>query len=131
MKKKVQNKRNNRLFTIVTILLLFIFSLSVFMVGKELIQSKKEQDAFKDLTTIVEQGNNKNDNDNTNTEELKPNYDELYHMNNDFIGWLSIPNTKVDYPLCIHQMNQSIIYVEDLIKHISRVEHHLLVKTVR
>ena len=43
--------------------------------------TKKEQDAFKDLTTIVEQSNNKNDNDNTNTEELKPNYDELYHMN--------------------------------------------------
>lgn len=98
-RKKVQNMRNNRLFTIATILLLFIFSVSVFMVGKELIQSKKEQDAFKDLTTIVEQSNNKNDNDNTNTEELKPNYEELYHMNNDFIGWLSIPNTKVDYPV--------------------------------
>ena len=66
-RKKVQNMRNNRLFTIATILLLFIFSVSVFMGGKELIQSKKEQDAFKDLTTIVEQSNNKNDNDNTNT----------------------------------------------------------------
>ena len=98
-RKKNQNKRNNCLFTIATILLLFIFSVSVFMVGKELIQSKKEQDAFKDLTTIVEQSNNKNDNTNTNIEELKPNYDELYTMNNDFIGWLSIPNTKVDYPV--------------------------------
>ena len=98
-RKKNQNKRNKRLFTIATILLLFIFSVSVFMVGKELIQSKKEQDAFKDLTTIVEQSNNKNDNTNTNIEELKPNYDELYTMNNDFIGWLSIPNTKVDYPV--------------------------------
>ena len=98
-RKKNQNKRNNCLFTIATILLLFIFSVSVFMVGKELIQSKKEQDAFKDLTTIVEQSNNKHDNANTNIEELKPNYDELYTMNNDFIGWLSIPNTKVDYPV--------------------------------
>lgn len=34
-----------------------------------------------------------------NEADILPEYRELYEMNHDFVGWLTIPGTKIDYPV--------------------------------
>lgn len=101
--------RNDFLAVIKAVLfLLFCFSMVMFIT--QAMKAKHEQDVFEDLANIVletEQNLAQNeDNDNIyepiseeKTVKPLPQYEDIYEMNNDLIGWLSIPNTKIDYPV--------------------------------
>ena len=53
---------------------------------------KEQQEALKNqMTESVTKEPVKN--------EILPNFQELYKGNNDFIGWLTIADTKIDYPV--------------------------------
>lgn len=105
-----KNKKNHVLIIVETSLfLLFIFS--AVMVIKQVLQAKHEQEAFTDLAAIVLEADqdfpmSKSDNTDAAQESTETQapvvpspYQNLYDMNNDFIGWLNIPNTKIDYPV--------------------------------
>lgn len=105
--KRIQ-KKDVLLVAKAALFLLFCFSTVMFM--KQTMKAKHEQDVFTDLANIVaetEQDLTQNeDNDNVwesiseeKAEKPLPQYENIYAMNTDFIGWLSIPNTKIDYPV--------------------------------
>lgn len=80
----------NRLYTVVIVLLLAIFLSSSFYVLNYFLNSKKESKQYTELKNqITEQ-----------TEEIPVNqYQSLYDINTDLVGWLTIDNTRIDYPV--------------------------------
>lgn len=109
-RKLFKRKCKNYILCILKIVLLLLFVFSAVMLATQILKAKQEQDAFSDLATIVSETerriplNESNDNDNELTsakmqEQSLPQYEAIYEMNGDFIGWLSIPNTNIDYPV--------------------------------
>ena len=41
---------------------------------------------------------------------ILPQYKEIYEENNDFVGWLYIPNTEIDYPVLQSEDNDYYLY---------------------
>lgn len=80
----------NRLYTMVILLLLGIFLSSSFYVLNYFLNSKKESKQYSELKEQIT----------VQTEETLVNqYQSLYDINNDLVGWLSIDNTRIDYPV--------------------------------
>ena len=80
----------NRLYTIVILLLLAIFLSSSFYVLNYFFYSNKESKQYTELKNQIT----------VETEEpLINQYQSLYDINNDLVGWLSIENTRIDYPV--------------------------------
>lgn len=104
-------KSKNCLLIIVEISLFLLFIFSTSMTIMQVQQAKHEQEAFSDLASIVldaDQDSTVSKSDNTDVEQeipetqapaAHPPYQNLYEMNNDFIGWLTISNTNIDYPV--------------------------------
>lgn len=108
--KPFVRKHKNRFLSVVAVSLFLMFIFSATMFITQALQAKREQDAFSDLAVIVleaeqnfsmdEAASNEAVQEATETQEqTSPHYDELYEMNSDFIGWLNIPNTNIDYPV--------------------------------
>jgi sortase B len=104
-------KSKNCLLIIVEISLFLLFIFSTAMTIMQVQQAKREQEAFSNLAAIVlgaDQDSTVSKSDNTDVEQESPEtqaptahplYQNLYEMNNDFIGWLTISNTNIDYPV--------------------------------
>lgn len=108
--RSYKRKHTNRILSIVKTLLFLLFIFSAVMFITQILKAKHEQDDFLDLATIVSETeqshpiNETDDNDHelTSTEtqaQPLPQYKVIYDMNSDFIGWLSIPNTNIEYPV--------------------------------
>ncbi len=94
---------------IITILSV-VFTISIIMILTEVFNSKKENDAFLDLAKSVEYTEKTKNTPQYNIDEgnfsnkqkakqtLK-NLDVLFRKNSECIGWLTIPDTKVNYPI--------------------------------
>ena len=107
------------LFVIVVVLLLIAFGVSAFMVGSYLLDGKKQADRNNELAQMVEDARATaptpapmEESVPENTEEstlpvptvvgadgILVEYAGLYELNNDMVGWLEIPNTKLKYPV--------------------------------
>jgi len=109
------------LFIIVVVLLLIAFGVSAFMVGTYLLDGKKQADRNEELAQMVENAKATTPATTTpTTEESIPEeteettlpaptvvgtdgilteYAGLYELNDDMVGWLEIPNTKLKYPV--------------------------------
>lgn len=99
-------------------ILLIIFLLSILVLSMLKYEDKKSQDTFSTLqeiaslpnaTTTTDSGLSY-DNTQNNTNEYSDStaiskglsdlsYAQLYDINNDFMGWLTIPNTNINYPV--------------------------------
>lgn len=64
------------------------------MLAKTYIQGQHEKKAFEELSSIAAQEAEK-----TPDEPQYTGYVSLYEQNKDFIGWLHISNTNIDYPV--------------------------------
>ena len=101
------------LYTITIILLVLVFLFSGYQVVNYFIDGKNQAERFDDLAAIK---NNVRDSATTptkapesaedptaSTEETEPvmlpEYAELYAMNDDLVGWITIEGTKIDYPV--------------------------------
>lgn len=109
------------LYIITIVLLLAVFAFSAFQVVTYFIESKEQAEEFDALAQIKQEAMNaataptaqpeaptepkEPDEEDTTapTEETEPQmlpqYAALYEMNNDIVGWISIPGTRVDYPV--------------------------------
>ena len=107
------------LYTITIILLLAVFAFSAFQVVTYFVESRKQAEEFDKLAQIKQEAmqaataptvkpeqpkETVGEEDSTEpTEETEiqmlPQYEALYEMNSDLVGWLTIPNTRVDYPV--------------------------------
>lgn len=105
-----------------TLIIIFagIFLLSGIMLIRYWTDSSRQSEEYDDLAALVEQarptvalGDTPNPTDPTPQDpwvtindpetgepvQLLPEYAQLYTMNNDLIGWVQIPDTKVNYPV--------------------------------
>lgn len=100
-----------------TLLILFIivFLVSGILIVNYLVNSKEQSDFYDNLANIRDEnrgerlpGNSTGDNTQTtdpdvSTEPTEPvileEFQELYQMNSDLVGWIEIPGTKVNYPV--------------------------------
>ena len=108
------------LYTITIVLLLAVFAFSAFQVVNYLVESKEQAAKFDELSQIKQNainaaaakpadkpqaseetsGEKAPDAPTEETEvQMLPQYAALYEMNSDIVGWITIPNTRVDYPV--------------------------------
>ena len=105
------------IITIVVVILVAAFGVSVFLVGNYLLEGKQQQDQYDQLAQIKENATNQTrptvpqttggESETTapteTTEATEPgileSYQELYEMNPDLVGWIQIDGTKLDYPV--------------------------------
>ena len=107
-------------FGVFAVLLLAVLLVCGFMVGRELLSRQKEKEDFEQLTKLVTVENldvipataetpavrakhNSEDVSEESAAENEPaparDLSELFAMNDDFIGWLCIPGTDINYPV--------------------------------
>ena len=108
------------LYTITIIVLLAVFAFSAFQVVTYFVESKVQAEKFDELAQIKQEamqaataptakpaeqpaetvGEGETVAPTEETEpQMLPQYAALYEMNSDIVGWLTIPNTRVDYPV--------------------------------
>lgn len=106
------------LFIGIVIVLVIAFGVSAFKVGSYVLEGKKSQDSYDELAQIKANaesaakettaaaatdatGETTEPTDATAATEpgILAEYEELYEMNNDLVGWIKIEGTKVDYPV--------------------------------
>jgi len=86
------------------LLLIAAIAVSGFMIIREQLGRQKEADEFAELAEIVMRGDTEEPEPAPTvmpdeSAEKKTSYDELYEMNRDFIGWLRIGGTNINYPV--------------------------------
>lgn len=79
-----------------TMIFTALFLISAVMLGKMLLDRHANQQAFDEVAQLVEQPS---DEETAQPLTAAEKYGALYQQNNDFIGWISIENTEVNYPV--------------------------------
>lgn len=114
--KKYGRRIKPRLCSALFLLFGAVFIVSAVAIAKQLIESEQEEASFIELATTAELAQQAEEMDGLfglvsnvpkpqqpeETEPEEPQYTEyaaLYAENNDFVGWLHIDNTSVDYPV--------------------------------
>lgn len=92
-----------------TLLLIGIVLISSYFIFKELKENKEQEKVFEELTEIVEQSNDKE-------EKQERDLQQLYQINDDFVGWLSIENTTINYPVMQTKNNPNYYLKRDFYK---------------
>lgn len=108
------------LYTALIVVLLLVFGVSAFFVGRYVLEGRQQAQRFDELaqkkeqaaTTVATQPQSTQpqqspdaatDATQPTTEQgepaILPEYAELYEMNTDMVGWIKIEGTKVDYPV--------------------------------
>ena len=101
------------LFSVIAVLLLVAFGVSAYMVGSYLLDGKKQEERNNELAQMVEDARSTTaaaeetvPGETTETaqtesgeKEILEVYAGLYELNNDMVGWLEIPSTKLKYPV--------------------------------
>lgn len=89
-----------------------VFIISAIYIAKNLKENKIQEKEFENIANIVEENINIQDETNytentqneikieqKNNDYKKRKLNELYNINSDFIGWISIENTSLNYPV--------------------------------
>lgn len=107
------------LYGALIVVLLLVFGVSAFFVGRYVLEGKQQAQRFGELADIKNQAtvpttqstapaDDPADPTAPTTQEavqpteaggILPEYKDLYAMNNDLVGWIKIEGTKVDYPV--------------------------------
>lgn len=84
-------------FSVLFLVFLTLFVISAVIIIKSHIQGKQEQAAFAGLAATAEMSQEQTEE--TPKESQYTAYAALYVKNSDFVGWLHIDNTNIDYPV--------------------------------
>lgn len=103
----------NKKYKIILMLLIVIIAISSYFLIKEIAESKKENDIYKNLQEIIQE-NTIYSNENYHTDILEQetsnllykenktnnyNLDNISKINSDVVGWLKIDGTNINYPI--------------------------------
>ena len=81
---------NKKLYILSIILLTVILAVSTFFITSYYLDDKEQTEQFESLIEIMDKNENRSKNNK---------YADLYSQNNDFIGWISIDGTNINYPV--------------------------------
>lgn len=98
---------------ILIVLCVAVFLVSAFFLGRYLLESLQTRNQFDALAQIKDQATEPTgqedpipaesvdtpDPDDGDAVQILPEYAQLYAMNNDLVGWITIENTVIDYPV--------------------------------
>lgn len=98
MSNRTKKSSVNPILYILLIISAIAFVVSGFMLFSTISKGKKEQAVFEQLSPTVNQVESVVENDNK-TNPLKDHYINLKKQNDDFIGWIKIDGTLLDYPV--------------------------------
>lgn len=90
--------RKNPIITVISVIAALTLLFSLYMIISTLVTGKQEQNAFDELSELVEREKENATPELTEPSTL-PEYAAIYERNSDFFGWLHIDGTKIDYPV--------------------------------
>lgn len=79
----------NKICIVMILVLAAIFAVSTYIFVSDNLDDKKQLDEFESIAQAVDDSEQCSDNK----------YSDLYAQNNDFIGWIRIDDTVIDYPV--------------------------------
>lgn len=79
----------NKICIVMILVLAVIFAVSTYIFVSDNLDDKKQIDEFESIAQAVEDSGQCSDNK----------YADLYAQNNDFIGWITLEDTVIDYPV--------------------------------
>lgn len=89
-----------RNFLLIICIVVFLFSM--FQITQYILDARKTNDLYKDIAEIyhvdIENQENANSDGNNGDNDIDT-LDELRKINPDIIGWITVPETKIDYPV--------------------------------
>lgn len=100
----------NKICIVMILVLTAIFAVSTYFLVTESVQDKEQMDKFESIAQAVEDSGQCSDNK----------YADLYAQNNDFIGWIKIEDTVIDYPVMQSKNNPNYYLNHNFIKEYSR-----------
>ncbi|MCI8956142.1 MAG: class B sortase [Eubacterium sp.] len=95
---------SKKILIFISLLLICILTFSIFQLLRIYTEKEKSISQFKGLKNIIE-------NTSVQTENENPQYLKLKEKNSDFIGWLTIDGTNIDYPV-MQNTNDSEFYLK-------------------
>lgn len=100
----------NKTCIIILLVLIVIFAVSTYFLVTESLQDKEQMDKFESIAQAVEDSGQCSDNK----------YADLFAQNNDFIGWLKIDDTVINYPVVQSKDNPNFYLNHNFNKEYSR-----------
>ncbi len=100
----------NKICIVMILVLTAIFAVSTYLYLTEYLQDKEQTDEFVSIAQAVEDSGQCSDNK----------YADLYAQNNDFIGWIRIDDTVIDYPVMQSSDNPNFYLNHNFNKEYSR-----------
>ncbi|NLK95072.1 MAG: SrtB family sortase, partial [Clostridiales bacterium] len=97
--KKKSNKKDivRKIILIVAIITLVVSGYKLFSIWQEYHKNAKTYDEVREYSP---QSNSEDSEDPLEKYRFKQeDFDKLFSINNDFKGWITVPNTEVDYPI--------------------------------
>lgn len=82
-------------FVILLVFFISAFSISMYFVVKETVEDKKQYEVFENIVSSVQVEYDSSD----YTDEKLKRYIELNTENSDFVGWIKIDGTHINYPI--------------------------------
>lgn len=100
----------NKICIIILLVLTVIFAVSTYLLVTEYLDDKKQVDELESIAQAVEDSGQCSDDK----------YTDLYAQNNDFIGWIKIDDTVIDYPVMQSTENPNFYLNHNFNKEYSR-----------
>ena len=92
--------KKSKLTTVLIVFLSLIMFGSVFMIGYELLSRQNDKNEFDKLAELVEETASVSANEEIEKEKsYEKDISMLFKQNADFVGWLTIPDSEVNYPV--------------------------------
>lgn len=128
--EKSSKKRSSILYIALILFFAAIFIFSAVYLIDYFVQSKQQQEDYRNLADIVASIQAENatatypadtaptaaDSPTAPTQpevlEILPEYKDLYAMNNDMVGWIKIEDTKINYPVLQTDLNNKDYYID-------------------
>lgn len=100
----------NKICIVMILVLTVIFAVSTYLLVTEYLDDKKQVDELESIAQDVEDSGQCSDDK----------YTDLYAQNNDFIGWIKIDDTVIDYPVMQLKDNPDFYLTHNFYKEYSR-----------
>lgn len=120
IEKKKKNAKKQRNYIVSLIIAILVFILSIFFIVMIYIKYKKAEDEYKKLQNLVDVVEVEKEKPVEEPEEEEPivvdtsvpkvDFNELWKVNKDIVGWIKIDNTPVDYPIVQSNDNEKYLY---------------------